>query len=702
MIKFNKKILAFVIALQIFTAAIPTYATDAENITEDAEEFYISGDSTVETEAPSTVTESESEPPEPEPVETVPEVTENVPETTENVPETTENVPETTENVPEATEPVPPKYTYSIPGLGNITDAYTKQLGTSTKYYRYSYNDGDKNQVAFVLLADASRGAFLNGAKLGNAFGDRGKVSSLEINYNSNQRLIAGVNSDFFSTKTGVPMGVYIENGRFVSSSDNRYSIGIDAEGKVFMGKVDDSISLIHNEKTVNLSYLNKYPTVYGAYLLTRDFGATTRLAENVPSTEYIISLDSDIYLGTHVYGEVIEIRSGISNGEIPENCAVLVVPDACPQREELSALAVGDSVHLVATANEQFTHAWNAIGGGDVILIDGEPTDWLSDESIETTRNPRTAVGITADASFVVIVIDGRQAGYSSGVKMTALAETMKSLGCIYAINLDGGGSSVMVHFTDDGSKIVNSPSDGSERRVPNAVLLYENTDVSADFHTLSLTAEHSLVLSGSTLPLEAILYDVNGATNIKVDEFNTTFEVDELFGKVEFIDEVPHFIAADADGIGKITASIDLGDEVIDTDLFLRVTSKIDSLTFDRAFVVTETDTHEVLTVGAKYNGEDVYFDDLLVINFENDSFDAVLNGKEVHILRKGEELSPAFIKIEVELCGLSASSSLYFDSDLKQRFETISLKNIAGISNDLIYLRFMSLETSDESND
>jgi len=80
---------------------------------------------------------------------------------------------------------------------------------------------------------------------------------------------------------------------------------------------------------------------------------------------------------------------------------------------------------------------------------------------------NPYSSVGLSQDKRFLyMLVIDGRQSGYSLGCTGTELAEWMKFIGAYNAMQLDGGGSSTMVKDDGSGNAIVlNSPSDGTER---------------------------------------------------------------------------------------------------------------------------------------------------------------------------------------------------------------------------------------------
>ena len=77
--------------------------------------------------------------------------------------------------------------------------------------------------------------------------------------------------------------------------------------------------------------------------------------------------------------------------------------------------------------------------------------------------RHPRTAIGANESGEILwLVVVDGRQKGFSEGMDMHELATTMKELGCWRATNMDGGGSSVMGLINKSGEmKIMNSPSD-------------------------------------------------------------------------------------------------------------------------------------------------------------------------------------------------------------------------------------------------
>lgn len=76
---------------------------------------------------------------------------------------------------------------------------------------------------------------------------------------------------------------------------------------------------------------------------------------------------------------------------------------------------------------------------------------------------HPRTAIGVNRTGSIMfLVVVDGRQPGYSEGMTVEELACVMRDLGCWDAANMDGGGSSVMALIDHDRQlQVINSPSD-------------------------------------------------------------------------------------------------------------------------------------------------------------------------------------------------------------------------------------------------
>jgi hypothetical protein len=77
--------------------------------------------------------------------------------------------------------------------------------------------------------------------------------------------------------------------------------------------------------------------------------------------------------------------------------------------------------------------------------------------------RHPRTAIGVDRSGRILwLVVVDGRQRGFSEGMTTHELGIVMRDLGCWDAANMDGGGSSVMALAGPDTKlHVINSPSD-------------------------------------------------------------------------------------------------------------------------------------------------------------------------------------------------------------------------------------------------
>lgn len=121
--------------------------------------------------------------------------------------------------------------------------------------------------------------------------------------------------------------------------------------------------------------------------------------------------------------------------------------------------------------------YKWQApeiIGGGPMLVWQGkifitDSEEWFTQIA---SANPRTAVGLDRKGRLLLLVVDGRQPGYSEGATFTELAEIFIGLNARYAVNLDGGGSSTMVVK----GKVINRPSDKTGERKVASILAISN----------------------------------------------------------------------------------------------------------------------------------------------------------------------------------------------------------------------------------
>jgi hypothetical protein len=117
------------------------------------------------------------------------------------------------------------------------------------------------------------------------------------------------------------------------------------------------------------------------------------------------------------------------------------------------------------------------AVGGGPVLLQGGEIKITNEEELMFTgnainDKHPRTAMGYTKDGKLIILVVQGRYPGIAEGVTLKQEAEMLKNLGCIEALNLDGGGSSCLLV---NGKNTITPSSAGIQRPVPAVFLINE-----------------------------------------------------------------------------------------------------------------------------------------------------------------------------------------------------------------------------------
>jgi hypothetical protein len=119
------------------------------------------------------------------------------------------------------------------------------------------------------------------------------------------------------------------------------------------------------------------------------------------------------------------------------------------------------------------------AIGGGPVLVQNGaikitnNEELKFADKAIDD-KHPRTCMGYTADGRLIVMVIQGRSPGIAEGASLTQQAQLLVNLGCVEALNLDGGGSSCMLI---NGKETIRPSDKEGERAVPAVFIIKSNS---------------------------------------------------------------------------------------------------------------------------------------------------------------------------------------------------------------------------------
>lgn len=289
---------------------------------------------------------------------------------------------------------------------------------------------------------------------------DRNTVSSL-VQANG---AIAGINADYFDmSMVGASSSGSLTGGQMISNSvpqagwGNVAGVGNDRIGHLTTLALEGQIQTPAGTHT--LDRLNQQLNINEIGLFTSAWGTTPRKNAawwGAPIKE------------VHVKdGKVIAIADTWGEGEIPADTMVLLGRDA--GATWLSSLQVGDPVSITWAPKVGDGQSYQYLVGGYQLLLQGGQVLPQKAQDLQ----PRSAVGFSADGKKMYLVaVDGRS-GRSAGLSLERMAEFMKELGAAEAMNLDGGGSTTMVAKPAGSAapSVVNTPSDGVERKVVNGL---------------------------------------------------------------------------------------------------------------------------------------------------------------------------------------------------------------------------------------
>ncbi|MDR2751124.1 MAG: phosphodiester glycosidase family protein, partial [Clostridiales bacterium] len=166
-------------------------------------------------------------------------------------------------------------------------------------------------------------------------------------------------------------------------------------------------------------------------------------------------------------------VRLTTDTVRIPDNGFVVLIQKASTEYYS-KFFKVGQSASLVLnTPGIDYSKVQAAIGGGGILVRDGVA---VAEGTVVAGRQPRTAIGVNRENTQIIIAeVDGRT--HSIGMNPLEMSNLMISLGAYQAMNLDGGGSSTMaVRGLDGGYSVVNTPSDAAQRKIINAIGIFEN----------------------------------------------------------------------------------------------------------------------------------------------------------------------------------------------------------------------------------
>lgn len=242
-----------------------------------------------------------------------------------------------------------------------------------------------------------------------------------------NNSLVA-VNGAFFLPQTGCPLGtMMVDKKLYTGPVFNRVAMGIFDNGFA-MDRVKLNATIKSGWNTIKLDNINQ-PRMSIAYTIayTPDWG---QLSPTTPKNGVQIVVSDN---------KITSITK--SRVQIPKDGYVIVGPASA-----LGSLKVKEKISLDIKTLPDWENVNHIISGGPYLVKDGKVYVDIQDQKLLAIggRNPRTAIGYTKDNHFIIVTADGRE-GSSIGLTLKELAYYMQKLGCVNAMNLDGGGSTVM-----------------------------------------------------------------------------------------------------------------------------------------------------------------------------------------------------------------------------------------------------------------
>ncbi len=309
---------------------------------------------------------------------------------------------------------------------------------------------------------------------------------------------VAGVNGDYFDIgDSGMPLNILVQEGRLLRSPSGRaaLAVGMDGRARIVRYAWHGTILLPATRVTHWISGFNTGTFLEGLTVLStvRGYGApppdpkTRQTVVEITPAE--ASADQPV---TGVAADITPpSRDGVPLYKVRQVWAqqayyapfprgtLLLVGRGRAADWLLQNLTAETLVQVNLDTDPDWRSVEFVIGGGPVLVQNGQliddPHSPVPGERFR--RNPVSAIGISRDARTLLLVsVDGRQPRLSVGLTQPQLAAYLRWRGAYQAMEFDSGGSVTMAVRLPGRPRpvVVNSPSDGHERPVANALLVF------------------------------------------------------------------------------------------------------------------------------------------------------------------------------------------------------------------------------------
>lgn len=288
----------------------------------------------------------------------------------------------------------------------------------------------------------------LTPALASDTLSNKSTISTIAKKNNS----IVAINGTFFKPSTGVPLGTLMINKKlYTGPIYDRVAMGIFND-RFDMARVQLNASLNSWNKSVKVDNINQPRTLStNVIVYTSDWG---KVAPASPKYGKQIAISDN---------KIVEVS--VNPLSIPQDGFVVVGP-----AQQLDKIIKEKDIKLEVKTIPNWDDVNHIISGGPYLVKNGGVYIDMSEQKLGAIggRNPRTAVGYTADNNLIIVTVDGRESA-SIGMTLSELANFMLSIGCYNAMNLDGGGSTVLYV----NGKVVNHPKVAGGIALSNALTL-------------------------------------------------------------------------------------------------------------------------------------------------------------------------------------------------------------------------------------
>jgi len=287
---------------------------------------------------------------------------------------------------------------------------------------------------------------------------------------------IAGINAEYFgmagpfSTHFGTMIqdGTLIGHNASINRGYNEYAtFFLDNNNNPFFRYLRSNITFTFGNHNIDIAAFNSigHSLEWPVVIDNRFMSNTSEINERFEDLTYVVIRDQRIQF-VSLTGETVAV---------PDDGYVVVLPPNF-RRTYHSRMHVGQSARIQISNNLglNFNTIQSSISGGGLLLNRGET---VNDTGIVPSgRQPRSAVGTSRDGrTMILMTVDGRS--HSIGASHNELAGLMRSFGAYHAMHLDGGGSATIAAQNADGQlHVLNRPSDGGQRRVINALGVFDD----------------------------------------------------------------------------------------------------------------------------------------------------------------------------------------------------------------------------------